>query len=281
LNERGQIDRSAPDRFFLAETSESYQEVIGLSRLKISLIIALPLVMLLFSGCATRREIVRLKNQADFLENSNRRLEERTARLDSLLREQIESSNRLRADISTTLSEMDERMEIVESKLVDLGDRFPELSRKVEQVKREMSTQKDSTAASDSGGVKVSVDPKQLYDAAYLDLTKGNYDVAITGFSNYLKYFPETEQAANAQYWLGECYYAKKNYTKAAIEFHKVLEDYSTGTKVPSALYKLGLSLIELKSVVEAEKYLQELVDKYPNTQEAKLAEEKLKKIKG
>jgi tol-pal system protein YbgF len=252
-----------------------------LSRLKIPLIIALPLVMLLFSGCATRREIVRLKNQADFLENSNRRLEERTARLDSLLREQIESSNRLRADLSTTLSEMDERMGIVESNLVDLGDRFPELSRKVEQVKREMSTKKDSTAASDSGGVKVNVDPKQLYDAAYLDLTKGNYDVAITGFSNYLKYFPETEQAANAQYWLGECYYAKKNYTKAAIEFHKVLEDYSTGTKVPSALYKLGLSLIELKSVGQAEKYLQELVDKYPHTQEAKLASEKLKKIKG
>lgn len=248
--------------------------------MKISLVIALPLGMLLFSGCATRREIVRLKNQADFLENSNRRLEERTARLDSLLREQIESSNRLRADLSTTLSEMDERMGIVESKLVDLGDRFPELSRKVEQVKREMSTKKDSTTASDSGGVRVNVDPKQLYDAAYLDLTKGNYDVAITGFSNYLKYFPETEQAANAQYWLGECYYAKKNYTKAAIEFHKVLEDYSTGTKVPSALYKLGLSLIELKSVGQAEKYLQELVDKYPNTQEAKLASEKLKKIK-
>jgi len=94
------------------------------------------------------------------------------------------------------------------------------------------------------------------------------------------KYFPETEQAANAQYWLGECHYAKKNYTRSAIEFHKVLENYSTGAKVPSALYKLGLSLLELKSTEQAKKYLQELVDKYPNTQEAKLAEEKLKNTK-
>jgi tol-pal system protein YbgF len=122
------------------------------------------------------------------------------------------------------------------------------------------------------------VDPKQLYDAAYLDLTKGKYDLAITGFSNYLKYFPETELGDNAQYWLGECYYAKKNYTRAAIEFHKVLENYATGDKVPSALYKLGLSLLELKSVGEANKYFEELVNKYPNTQEAKLAQEKLKK---
>lgn len=249
-------------------------------RLRILLFVSLLLVTLLFSGCATRREIVRLKNQADFLQESNQRLEERSARLDSLLEEQIGLTNRLRADLATTLSGMDERMGIVESKLEDLGHRFPELSRKMEQVKREISTtKKDTASAADTSGVMVNVDPQQLYDAAYLDLTKGNYDLAVTGFSNYLKYFPETEQAANAQYWLGECYYAKKNYTKAAIEFHRVLEDYSTGTKVPSALYKLGLSLLELKSVSQAKKYLQELVDKYPNTQEARLAGERLEKI--
>lgn len=251
------------------------------SRFKTLLVMSLALILLLASGCATRREIVRLKNQADFLENSNRRLEEKTDRLDSLLTEQIELTIRLRADLATTLSEMDQRMGYVESKLEDLGQRFPELSQKMEQVKREITTKRDTSGTADTSGLMVNVDPKQLYDAAYLDLTKGNYDLAVTGFSNYLKYFPETEQAANAQYWLGECYYAKKNYTKAAIEFHKVLENYSTGGKVPSALYKLGLSLLELKSTSQAQKYLQELVDKYPNTQEAKLASEKLKKIKG
>lgn len=251
-----------------------------MTRLRVLSLLAFPLLMVLFSGCASRREIVRLKNQADFLEQSNKRLENKTAELDSLLREQIELSNRLRADFATILGSMDERMEIVESKLEDLGHRFPELSRKMEQVKREISTQRDTGRISDTSAVMVNVDPKQLYDAAYLDLTKGKYDLAITGFSNYLKYFPETEQAANAQYWLGECYYAKKNFTRAAIEFHKVLENYSTGAKVPSALYKLGLSLLELKSTEQAKKYLQELVDKYPNTQEAKLAEEKLKNIK-
>jgi tol-pal system protein YbgF len=250
-----------------------------LTRLRILLIVSFLLLLTLFSGCASRREIVRLKNQADFLEQSNRRLEERTARLDSLLREQIELTSRMRADLASTLGGMDERMGIVESKLEDLSHRFPELTRKMEQVKREISTRKDTVSVSDTSTVMVNVDPKQLYDAAYLDLTKGSYDLAITGFANYLKYFPETEQASNAQYWLGECYYAKKNHTKAAIEFHKVLEDYSTGAKVPSALYKLGLSLLELKSVQQAKKYLEELVDKYPGTQEAKLAKQKLKDL--
>jgi tol-pal system protein YbgF len=190
----------------------------------------------------------------------------------------MESTNRLRADLASMLTGMDERMGIVESKLEDFGHRFPELSRKMEQVKREISARQDTAKVSDTATV-IDVDEKRLYDAAYLDLTKGDYDLAVTGFSNYLKYFPETEQAANAQYWLAECYYAKKNYTRAAIEFHKVLENYSTGTKVPSALYKLGLSLLELKSVAQAKKYLQELKDQYPHTQEARLAQEKLENI--
>jgi tol-pal system protein YbgF len=250
-----------------------------LTRLRILSVVILLLAVTLFCGCASRREIVRLKNQADFLEQSNRRLEQRTARLDSLLQEEIDLTNRLRADLASTLEGMDERMGIVESKLEDLGQRFPELSRRMEQVKREMYTQKDTVSVSDTSAVAMNVDPKQLYDAAYLDLTKGKYDLAINGFNNFLRYFPETEQAANAQYWLGECYYAKKNHTKAAIEFHKVLENYSTGTKVPSALYKLGLSLLELKSVQQAKKYLQELVDKHPGTQEAELAKQKLREL--
>lgn len=246
--------------------------------IRLQLIACFLLALAILSGCASRREIVKLKNQADFLEQSNKRLERQTALLDSLIREEMELTNRLRADLASTLTGMDERMEIVESKLEDLGHRFPELSRKMEQVKREIATKQDTVTVSDTTAL-VNVDAKQLYDAAYLDLTKGNYDLAITGFSNYLRYFPETEQAANAQYWLGECYYQKKNYTRAAIEFHKVLEDYSNGTKVPSALYKLGLSLLELKSN-QANKYFEELVNNYPNTQEAKLAEEKLGQIK-
>lgn len=251
-----------------------------MTKVRLLFLVLLPFLLMLLGGCASRREIVRLKNQADFLERSNKRLEKQAAQLDSLLREQIELTNRLKADLTTTLWGMDERIGIVESKLEDLGHRFPELSRKMEQVTREISTPKDTGIVADTSKVTVDVDPGQLYDAAYLDLTNGRYDLAITGFTNYLKYFPETEQAADAQYWLGECYYAKKNYTRAAIEFHKVLEDYPAGTKVASALYKLGLSLLELKSVREARKYLQELTEKYPGTQEARLAEERLKKIK-
>lgn len=233
-------------------------------------------LLILLSGCATRWQVDGFKRE---LEERNQRLEDRTAQLDSLLREEIELTNRLRADLSSTLGGMDERMGIVESKLEDLGHRFPELYQKIDLVKQQVS-KKDTGGISDSTKALINVDPKQLYDAAYLDLTKGKYDLAITGFSNYLKYFPETEQADNAQYWLGECYYAKKNYTKAAIEFHKVLENYATGDKIPSALYKLGLSLLEFKSVGQANKYFEELISKYPDTQEAKLAKEKLKKPK-
>jgi len=243
------------------------------------ILIGLISLFLMLTGCASRWQMDKMKNQVDLQTESNQRLEERTAEMDSLLKEQIDLINRLRADLAAILGGMDQRMEVVESKLEDLGQRFPELSRKMEMVKQSLSPVGD-TGKVDTSSVKVNVDPQKLYDASYLDLTKGSYDLAVTGFTNYLKYFPETDLAGNAQYWLGECYYAKKNFTRSAIEFHKVLENYSTGAKVPSALYKLGLSLIELKSTNQAEKYLNELMEKYPNTQEAKLAQEKLKKIK-
>jgi outer membrane murein-binding lipoprotein Lpp len=79
----------------------------------IKLRLSILLFFLLFSGCASRWQIDGLKKQVDSLERSNRRLEDRTAQLDSLLREQMELTNRLRADLASTLGEMDERMGIV------------------------------------------------------------------------------------------------------------------------------------------------------------------------
>ena len=121
------------------------------------------------------------------------------------------------------------------------------------------------------------VDPKKLYDAAYLDLTKGNYQLAISGFSQYLQHFPDTPLSDNALYWIGESYYAQAQYDKAVIEFQKLLKDYPTGDKVPAALYKIGLSYLELRDRKLGNQFLKRVVDEFPRSPEAKLAKEKLK----
>ncbi len=121
-------------------------------------------------------------------------------------------------------------------------------------------------------------DPNQIYQAAYLDYTKGNYDLAIAGFKDYLSKFPDAEFAGNAQYWIAESLYSMGKYDEAVPEFDKVITKYASSMKVPGALLKKGYALDALKRHKDAKEAYQELIKKYPDSEAAKLAEERLKK---
>lgn len=225
------------------------------------------------SGCASRGEIVRFKNQLDYLERSNRRLESRVADLDSLLEEQLKETQSMRADISSSLGSVDERLNIVEGWLKDSDSRFNELLKKMEQG-RERIMPEDITSEADTAKPDVSFDPETLYDSAYRNLLKGNCDLAILGFIDYLSYFPRSPSAPNAQYWIAECYYSGKEFQKAVQEFEKLMQRYPRSEKIPTALYKLGLIHLNLGQKVEANKYFGELLERYPQAPESDLARE-------
>jgi tol-pal system protein YbgF len=229
-------------------------------------------------GCASRREIVRFKEQLNYLEKSNQRLEEKIAKIDSLLLEQTNSMHKLRADFNNSWEQTTERLNILEGKFEESTSRSIQLYHKMDELKKPIP-RSDSTdlVRTDSSQIQVSLEAKKLYDSAYLDLTKGNYSLAIMGFENYLKYFPQSELASNALYWLGESYYAKEEFSKATLKFKALLVDYPRSDKIPTALYKLGLSYLELGEQVLANRYFGELIDRFPQSSEAKLASERLK----
>lgn len=237
--------------------------------------VILLLTITFISGCASRGEIVRFKTQLDYLEGSNRKLERNVADLDSLLKKQLKETQRMRADINSSFGSMDERLKIVEGRLKDSDSRFNELFRKMEMRKEKM-TAEETLSEGDTTKPRVSFDPQTLYDAAYMNLVKGNYDLAILGFSDYISYFPRTSLAPNAQYWIAECYYTKKDFQKASEEFERLLQKYSKSEKIPTALYKLGLIHLELDNKIKANKYFGDLLDKYPQSPEAKLAKERM-----
>jgi tol-pal system protein YbgF len=117
--------------------------------------------------------------------------------------------------------------------------------------------------------------PEDVYRAALNDYTKGNYDLAITGFRTYIQNYPKTSLVPNAQYWLGESYYSQKNYAKAIEEFEVVIRDYPDNPKVPSALFKQGDALLQVNDSKRATAVLCELIGKHGKTREARLAREK------
>jgi tol-pal system protein YbgF len=115
-----------------------------------------------------------------------------------------------------------------------------------------------------------------LYDSAKQAFDKGESESAREQFLEYLKRFPKAKNANNAQFWIGEIYYRDKWYEKAIMEYQKVIENYPDGNKVPAALLKQGLSFFNLNEKPNAKIILQEIIRKYPTSNEAKIAKEKL-----
>ncbi|HJQ26578.1 MAG TPA: tol-pal system protein YbgF [Blastocatellia bacterium] len=118
--------------------------------------------------------------------------------------------------------------------------------------------------------------PDQLFAAAYGDYSRGNYDLAISEFRQYVETYPTSEMADNAQYWIGEAYYAKKQLNEAIAEFDKVINIFSKGDKVPAARLKKGMALLDLGQQDAARAEFQAIIKWHPRSNEAALARQQL-----
>jgi tol-pal system protein YbgF len=120
--------------------------------------------------------------------------------------------------------------------------------------------------------------PDQLFAAAYGDYSRGNYDLALSEFRQYVETYPSSEMADNAQYWIGECYYSKKRLNEAVAEFDKVSLLFPKGDKVPGARFKKAMALMDLGQVDAARAEFLAIVKLFPKTNEAVLAKQQLEK---
>jgi tol-pal system protein YbgF len=117
------------------------------------------------------------------------------------------------------------------------------------------------------------------YEVGWRALEKKDYKVAISQFKDFLKKHPKSRLADNAQYWIGECHYALREFDQAIVEFDAVRRRYPQGDKVPAAVLKQGFAFAELGEKVNARLVLQELVEKYPQSPEASKAKTRLKAL--
>lgn len=118
--------------------------------------------------------------------------------------------------------------------------------------------------------------PRELYSQAYTDYARGNYDLAIQGYQEYLRNYPDTEFADNAQYWIGECLYSKKQYPEALAAWDELFQKYPSSDKLPDARLKKGFALERLGRRREALREYRFVVDRYPNTEAARKARDKI-----
>ena len=118
------------------------------------------------------------------------------------------------------------------------------------------------------------ISPEQVYAAALAAFRSREHGQAVLDFLDFIAKYPRHSLAANAQYWIGEAYYAQRDYRQALVEFQKVLE-YGPA-KAPDALVKMGMGWVKLRDVRRAQDLWQRAVRDYPKSEAAVTAQQLL-----
>ncbi|RPJ71825.1 MAG: tol-pal system protein YbgF [Desulfobacteraceae bacterium] len=260
------------------------------------------------SGCATRRDVTTIDTRISEIEL--RDAEERRRR-EEFARSREATEQALRQQAASTRAQIDEvreevralggRIEEIQHALRqqgppagENGDRLKEkltrldeqnthiaqrLQRIEEHLKIEPPAAPGSRIKPEVSSAKAASEA-ELYTKARQAFEKGDTATARKGFDEFLMNYPSSDNADNAQFWVGETFFQEKQYEKAILEYQKVIEKYPRGNKVPAALLKQGLAFLGLKDRVNSRLIFEEVVRKYPNTSEAKTAAEKLKELR-
>ena len=259
-----------------------------------------------------------LESEYDAMRLSDRKSSEAFAKNSAALQEEIEQnrtnreeeSQKIRsqyAGINANIVELRDDLQAVRGNLEETGymvtrrlDASDELGReiqvKLEKVARDLgsietrvqyieqylnleSEKAKGQVTTENGDAGKTLSEDELYVSSKQAFDQGDFDKARAGFDKILKDFPKSKHADNAQFWIGEIYYREKWYEKAILEYQKVIENYPKGNKVPASLLKQGFAFLSLGDKANARLILEELARKYPETNEGKIAVQKLKEI--
>ncbi|HEX9002681.1 MAG TPA: tol-pal system protein YbgF [Blastocatellia bacterium] len=171
-------------------------------------------------------------------------------------------------DTATQVSAMGERVAATNQRMERLSEQFAQLKKVIEDIPK-MPTFTQLTPGN----------AEQLFAAAYSDYSRGNYDLALSEFKQYVETYPSSELADNAQYWIGEILYAQKKLSDAVTELEKVAIVNPAGDKTAVALYKRGLVLLEMGKKDDAVAQFLAITKDYAKSSEANLATQQLQQL--
>ncbi|PPU98560.1 tol-pal system protein YbgF [Xanthomonas populi] len=142
------------------------------------------------------------------------------------------------------------------------------------------TSEKPPSVHGDPGTLSVSNEERTAYNVAFDALKNGKYDDASQLFLSFLELYPNGVYTPNALYWLGESYYATRNFPLAEAQFRDLVGRYPTHDKASGGLLKLGLSQYGEGKNDEAQQTLQQVASQYPGSDAARVAQERLQSIR-
>jgi tol-pal system protein YbgF len=268
------------------------------------------LALLASPAPAQKKEIIEMQRDIALLTQAQRELQrsldEKHAVLKTLLEQSLDAVNRLQLTMGTLEKNVQDvqantgaRMDTLSTQVQALADNLEEVKVRMGRLQQQMVEAQGTIQSLDArlaGGTPLTSaptasnqppasppssppSPDVLYSNALRDLNSGKYDLARQEFLDYLRYYPDTDLASNAQFYLGEILYAEKKYREAIGEYDKVLNNYPRSFKFAAARLKKALALLELGQRSSGVQELREVVRRHPGTEEERRARAKLREL--
>ena len=253
------------------------------------------LLGLVLAGCVPTADFTDLRADVRQLQAENRKLKERLENQDQGVKP---------ADVAKKLEVLEARIESLRLTQQGFDQQLGPLLREADEAawrreqaggREEVSAKPGGPAAAKSprGDASAGPPPKagapdsqaapaptDLFNKAYSGYLKVHYDLAVSDFEGFLKKYPSTSLAADAQYWIGRSHYNKKDYRPAVEAYERAITEYPKSDKAPAALFEAGLAHAELGDILKAKERLRQVIDKYPQSNEASRARLKLLDLK-
>jgi len=245
------------------------------------------------------KEMVQLQTQVQQLQEQmtamQRGFDERMGVMKNLVEQDTNAVNKVAAALTalqTTLAKQQTdagtKTDQISGQIQALNDTMDELKVRLAKVTKQLE---DMQAAQQSLAAQQATQqaqqqaqaqappPDVLYNNALRDYNGNKNDLALQEFSDYIKFYPNTDLAGNSYFYLGELQFRAGNYQPAAQSYDQVLQNFPSGNKAASAQLKKGFALIELGKQDDGVSELRHLIQRYPHSPEALQARDRLRKL--
>jgi tol-pal system protein YbgF len=280
-----------------------------MSRTFMSIVVGLSLLAPAASALAADKEqrqlmadIRMLQEQTQQLQNLIGALGEALKTVHARLDEQATTNRKAFADQKVIIDNLANDLRVVREKVDDNNVRISSLFQEVDALRQAVQQQVAAARASvpseapdgaiPADGVSpppapvpappatpvapIGMSPTRLYDMAFSNYTSGLWDLAIDGFDSYIRSFPKSDMADDAQVYIGNAYLQDGKNDKAVQAYDQAIRTYPSGNAIPDAYYKKGLALMNLKQLDLAREAFELAVKSYPDSDAGRLARQKL-----
>ena len=255
---------------------------------------------------AVNKEMIELQTQVQALQDQMARMQqgfdERMGVMKNLMDQNTDSMNKVAVSIGTLQTSLQKqqgedgtRVDQLSGQIQTLNDSLDELKARLSKVSKQLEDMQAAqqnlasqpTAGQTPGAAQPGAQPLAaqapspdvLYNNGLRDYNAGNGDLATQEFSDYIKFYPNTDLAGNAYFYLAELSYRQGNYPAAIKNYDLVLQSFPDGNKAAAAELKKGYALVELGQKDDGIASLRHVVQRYPRSNEALQAKEKLHKM--